>query len=144
MAAGAAAAAIGLVRVLPAHPGTVAVIGTPGEETGGAGKVRLAEAGAFDGVDAAVMFHPSDRSATTQHALAAAHPRVAFTGRSAHAAKSPWEGRSALAGAQLFLNAVDALRQFVPPTARLHGIVSDGGQAPDVVPAHAAVQRGKA
>ncbi|MFI5469230.1 M20 family metallopeptidase [Streptomyces cacaoi] len=139
IAAGAAAAAIGLVRALPAHPGTVAVIGTPGEEMGGAGKVRLAEAGVFDGVDAAVMFHPSDRSATTQHALAAAHLRVAFTGRSAHAAKSPWEGRSALAGVQVFLHAVDALRQFVPPTARLHGIVSDGGQAPNVVPARAAV-----
>ncbi|MCX4767117.1 M20 family metallopeptidase [Streptomyces sp. NBC_01275] len=137
--AGGAAAAIGLVRALPGHPGTVAVIGTPGEETGGAGKVRLAEAGVFDGVDAAVMFHPSDRSVTTQHALAAAHLRVAFAGLSAHAAKSPWEGRSALAAVQVFLHAIDALRQFVPPTARLHGIVSDGGQAPNVVPARAAV-----
>ncbi|MFF3935285.1 M20 family metallopeptidase [Streptomyces phaeofaciens] len=139
IAAGGAAAAIGLVRALPGHPGTVMVIGTPGEEMGGAGKVLLAEAGVFDEVDAAVMFHPSDRSVSTQHALAAAHLRVAFSGRSAHAAKSPWEGRSALAGVQVFLNAVDTLRQFVPPTARLHGVVSDGGQAPNVVPARAAV-----
>ncbi|GAB7106383.1 amidohydrolase [Streptomyces phaeofaciens JCM 4814] len=139
IAAGGAAAAIGLVRALPGHPGTVVVIGTPGEEMGGAGKVLLAEAGVFDAVDAAVMFHPSDRSVSTQHALAAAHLRVVFSGRSAHAAKSPWEGRSALAGVQVFLNAVDALRQFVPPTARLHGVVSDGGQAPNVVPARAAV-----
>lgn len=58
IAAGAAAAAIGLVRVLPEHPGTVTVIGTPGQEMGGAGKVRLAEAGVFEGVDAAFMFHP--------------------------------------------------------------------------------------
>ncbi len=139
IAAGGAAAAIGVVRALPRHPGTIAVIGTPGEEMGGAGKVRLAEAGVFDGVDAAVMFHPGDRSLTAAHALAAAHLRVAFTGVSAHAAKSPWEGRSALAAAQLFLNALDAMRQFVPPSARIHGIVSDGGQAPNVVPARAAV-----
>ncbi|MFI9255834.1 amidohydrolase [Streptomyces sp. NPDC053069] len=140
IAAGCAAAAIAVVRALPAHPGTVAVIGTPGEEMGGAGKIRLAEAGVFEGVDAAMMFHPADRSVTTQHSLAAAHLRVTFTGVSAHAAKSPWEGRSALAAAQLFLTALDALRQFVPPAARLHGVVTDGGQAPNVVPAHAAVE----
>ncbi|MER5436322.1 amidohydrolase [Streptomyces sp. NPDC002588] len=139
IAAGAAAAAIAVVRALPAHPGTVAVIGTPGEEMGGAGKVRLAEAGVFDGVDAAVMFHPGDRWLTGRPGLAAAHLRVAFTGVSAHASVSPWQGRSALAAAQLFLNALDVMRQFVPPTARLHGIVSDGGQAPNVVPARAAV-----
>uniref|UniRef100_UPI0021CC8D05 M20 family metallopeptidase n=1 Tax=Streptomyces sp. WAC01526 TaxID=2588709 RepID=UPI0021CC8D05 len=139
IASGGAAAAIAAVRALPDHPGTVAVIGTPGEEMGGAGKIRLARAGVFDGVDAAVMFHPADRSLTTRHGLAAAHLRVGFTGVSAHAAKSPWEGRSALAAAQLFLNALDSLRQFMPPTARIHGIVTDGGQAPNVVPADAAV-----
>lgn len=139
IAAGGAAAAIAAVRAQPDHAGTIAVIGTPGEEMGGAGKVLLAEAGVFDGVDAAVMFHPSDRSATTQHALAAAHLRADFAGVSAHAAKTPWEGRSALAAAQLFLNALDSMRQFIPPTARLHGIVSDGGQAPNVVPSTAAV-----
>ncbi|MFJ2646225.1 M20 family metallopeptidase [Streptomyces sp. NPDC087420] len=139
IAAGGAAAAIAAVRALPDHPGTIAVIGTPGEEMGGAGKVLLAEAGVFAGVDAAVMFHPADRSMTTQHALAAAHLRAEFTGVSAHAAKSPWEGRSALAGAQLFLNALDSMRQFMPPTARVHGVVSDGGQAPNVVPARAVV-----
>jgi amidohydrolase len=139
IAAGAAAAAIAVVGALPSHPGTVAVIGTPGEEMGGAGKVLLADAGVFDEVDAAVMFHPGDRSLTARPGLAAAHLRVAFTGVSAHASVSPWLGRSALAGAQLFLNALDSLRQFVPPTVRLHGIVADGGQAPNVVPAHAAV-----
>ncbi|WP_081438363.1 M20 family metallopeptidase [Pseudofrankia asymbiotica] len=139
IAAGGVAAAIAAVRALPDHPGTVAVIGTPGEEMGGAGKVRLAEAGVFDGVDAAVMFHPGDRSLTTRPGLAAAHLRIAFTGVSAHASTSPWLGRSALAGAQVFLTALDAMRQFVPPTARIHGVVADGGQAPNVVPAHAAV-----
>jgi amidohydrolase len=139
IAAGAVAAATAVVNALPDHPGTVAVIGTPGEEMGGAGKVLLAGAGVFDGVDAAVMFHPGDRSLTARHGLAAAHLRAAFTGVSAHASVSPWLGRSALAGAQLFLTALDSMRQFVPPTARLHGIVTDGGHAPNVVPAHAAV-----
>lgn len=139
IAAGGAAAAIAVVGALPDHPGTVAVIGTPGEEMGGAGKVRLAAAGVFDGVDAAVMFHPGDRSLTARPGLAAAHLRVEFTGMSAHASVSPWLGRSALAGAQLFLQALDALRQFVKPTARLHWIIADGGQAPNVVPAHATV-----
>ncbi|AVT28494.1 MULTISPECIES: amidohydrolase [unclassified Plantactinospora] len=139
IAAGAAAAAIAVVRTLPDHPGTVAVLGTPAEEMGGAGKIRLIEAGVFDGVDAAVMFHPGDRSLTARPGLAAAHLRITFTGTSAHASVSPWLGRSALAGAQLFLQAVDAMRQFVPPTVRLHGIVADGGAAPNVVPAYAAV-----
>ncbi|MGW4907318.1 M20 family metallopeptidase [Streptomyces sp. NPDC004270] len=139
IAAGGAAAALAVVRALPAHPGTVAVIGTPGEEMGGAGKVRLADAGVFDGVDAAVMFHPGDRWLTGRPGLAAAHLRVTFTGTSAHASVSPWQGRSALAAAQLFLNALDSMRQFVPPSARLHGIVADGGQAPNVVPARATV-----
>ncbi|MFF8957925.1 amidohydrolase [Streptomyces sp. NPDC014894] len=139
IAAGGAAAAIAAVRSAPGHPGTIAVIGTPGEEMGGAGKVRLADAGVFDGVDAALMFHPADRSITAQHALAAAHLRARFTGVGAHAAKSPWEGRSALAAAQLFLGAIDAMRQFMPPTARVHGIVSDGGKAPNVVPDGASV-----
>ncbi|MGW6454966.1 amidohydrolase [Streptomyces sp. NPDC055078] len=139
IAAGGTAAGIAVVRALPDHAGTVAVIGTPGEEMGGAGKVRLVGAGVFEGVDAAVMFHPGDRSLTAAHALAAAHLRVAFTGVSAHAAKSPWEGRSALAAAQLFLGALDAMRQFIPPSARVHGIVSDGGLAPNVVPDRATV-----
>lgn len=139
IAAGGVAAAVAVVRALPAHPGTVAVFGTPGEEMGGAGKVRLAEAGVFDGVDAAVMFHPGDRWLTGRPGLAAAHLRVVFTGVAAHASVSPWQGRSALAAAQLFLNAIDSLRQFVPPSARLHGIVVDGGQAPNVVPARTAV-----
>jgi amidohydrolase len=137
--AGGAAAAIAVVRALPGHPGTVAVIGTPGEEMGGAGKIRLAEAGIFDDVDAAVMFHPGAHSFAALPGLAAAHLRITFAGVAAHASIAPWRGRSALAGAQVFLHAIDAMRQFVPPTVRLHGIVSDGGQAPNVVPARAAV-----
>jgi amidohydrolase len=139
IAAGGAAAAVAAVRARPDHRGTVTVIGTPAEE-GGGGKVLLAEAGVFVGQDAALMFHPSDVGLTLKHALASAHLEVHFHGRAAHAAKTPWQGRSALAAAQVFLAAVDALRQFVRPTARMHAVVRDGGGAPNVVPEHASVE----
>jgi amidohydrolase len=121
------------VEAFPDHAGTLLAIGTPGEE-GGSGKVLMLEAGIFDGVDAALMFHPMDRGLVASHALAADHLGFRFTGRSAHAAKNPEDGRSALAAAQLFLTAVDMMRQFVPSSARMHGIVSNGGAAPNVVP----------
>jgi amidohydrolase len=136
IAAGGLTAALATASVRPDHPGTLKVIGTPGEE-GGGGKILLLERGVFDDVDAAVMFHPADRSLRARHALAAAHLRVTFHGISAHAAKAPWDGRSAAAGAQLFLAAVDSMRQFMRPTARVHGIVTQGGHAPNVVPERA-------
>ncbi|WP_030669361.1 amidohydrolase [Streptomyces cellulosae] len=133
IAAGGLTAALAVAAVRPDHPGTLKVIGTPGEE-GGGGKILMLERGAFDGLDAAVMFHPADRSLRARHALAASHLRLTFLGVAAHAAKAPWDGRSAAAGAQLFLNAIDSMRQFVPPSARVHGIVTHGGDAPNVVP----------
>jgi amidohydrolase len=134
IAAGAVAAAVDAARRRPEHVGTIAVIGTPAEEAGG-GKVLLADAGVFDGIDAAMMFHPSDVTLTMKHALAAAHLEIVFHGRASHAAKSPWDGRSALAAAQVLLVALDAMRQFVRPTARIHAVIRDGGDAPNVVPA---------
>jgi amidohydrolase len=139
IAAGGVAAAVGALRARPDHAGTLSVIGTPAEE-GGGGKILLAEAGVFAGHDAALMFHPSDVGLTLKHALASAHLEVRFQGRAAHAAKSPWEGRSALAAAQLFLAALDSMRQFVRPTARIHAVIRDGGGAPNVVPEHASVE----
>lgn len=133
IAAGGLTAALAAAAVRPEHPGTLKVIGTPGEE-GGGGKILMLERGVFHAVDAAVMFHPSDRSLRARHALAASHLRMTFHGVAAHAAKAPWDGRSAAAAAQLFLTAVDSLRQFVPPTARVHGIIAHGGAAPNVVP----------
>ncbi|MEU4157960.1 M20 family metallopeptidase [Actinoplanes sp. NPDC026670] len=134
IAAGGALAAILAARADPDHPGTLLAVGTPAEE-GGGGKIHLLEAGVFDGVDAALMFHPADRGLVARHALAAAHLGISFHGRAAHAAKNPEDGRSALAAVQLFFAAVDMMRQFVPATARLHGIVTNGGAAPNVVPA---------
>jgi amidohydrolase len=133
IAAGGALAAIVAAEAFPEHPGTLLAIGTPAEE-GGGGKILMLDAGVFAGVDAALMFHPGDRGLTARHALGVAHLGFRFRGRAAHAAKNPEQGRSALAAAQLFMVAVDMMRQFVPSTARLHGIVTNGGAAPNVVP----------
>lgn len=141
IAAGAVVAGLAAVDAQPDHPGTISVIGTPAEE-GGGGKILLANAGVFDEVDAAMMFHPSDRSIRNKHALAVSHADVTFHGTAAHASKTPWEGRSALAAMQVFMVAMDALRQFLPPTARLHYIVTEGGDAPGMVPARTRVRLG--
>jgi amidohydrolase len=136
IAAGGLTTALAVAAAAPDHAGTMKVIGCPGEE-GGGGKILMLERGVFDDVAAAVMFHPADRSLRARHALAASHLRLTFQGVAAHAAKAPWDGRSAAAGAHLFLMAIDSMRQFIPPTARVHGIVTHGGDAANVVPEHA-------
>lgn len=113
--------------------GTVVVIGTPGEE-GQGGKIFEIEAGVFDDVDAAIMFHPADRTILTRRMLAAIHLDIEFHGVASHASKNPADGRSALAAMVQFFVGVDALRQHVPDGARLHGIITNGGQAPNIVP----------
>jgi amidohydrolase len=135
IAAGGAGAALALRRAAPELAGTVSCIGTPGEE-GAGGKVLLLEAGVFDGVDAALMFHPGDTTMPIRHATATRRFEVEFHGVAAHAAASAHEGRSALAAMIQFFVGVDALRQFVPETSRMHGIISHGGDAPNVVPAY--------
>jgi amidohydrolase len=133
IAAGGIGAATALMQALPEPPGTLRVIGTPGEE-GAGGKVTELEAGVFDDVDAALMFHPGDRTLPIRHALASMPLTFEFHGVSAHAAGSPTDGRSALAAMiQLFVS-VDALRQFVPETSRIHGVILDGGRASNVIP----------
>jgi amidohydrolase len=134
IAAGGVGAALALHRALGDDvAGTIRCIGTPGEE-GAGGKITELAAGVFDDVDAALMFHPGDRSLPWRHATAAVHIDVTFHGVATHAAGSPTKGRSALAAViQLFV-ALDALRQFIPETARMHGIITDGGQAVNIIP----------
>ncbi len=116
----------------------VQVVGTPAEETDGA-KVTMAAAGLFDGCDLAMMVHcAAGVSRTASRTLAMDALEFTFKGRSSHASGSPWEGRSALAGVQLFGVALDSLRQFVRPEIRIHGVVTRGGLAPNVVPDDAA------
>jgi amidohydrolase len=136
IATGGLGAATALHRALRDDiPGTLRVIGTPGEE-GKGGKVIQLEAGVFDDVDAAMMFHPGGRTTMVRHALASLPMTIKFHGKAAHAAGSPTMGRSALAAMiQLFV-AVDAMRQFLPDLSRVHGVILDGGKAANVIPAY--------
>jgi amidohydrolase len=131
--AGAVLAASHLRRLIPDHTGTLALIGTPGEE-GGGGKIKLLDAGVFEGIDAVLMFHPADRTLVMRRALAAAHVRVEFHGVAAHAAKNPADGRNALTAMIQLFDALDGLRQHMPDRARIHGVIREGGKAPNVIP----------
>ena len=134
IAAGGATAAIALARTL-AGPGagTVQVIGTPAEEDGG-GKIIELEAGVFDGLTAALMFHPGDRTLPTRRALACIDYKLTYHGRAAHAAKNPHLGVNALAAMIQFFVALDGMRQQLDPRARIHGIITKGGSAANVIP----------
>lgn len=129
-------AAAALRRTLPHLPGTLTVLGTPAEETAG-GKVIMVDGGVFSGIDAAMMFHPSRNNWWTRGALAAQSLTVAFHGRSAHAAAMPEAGINALNALLLTYRAIDALRQHVTSDVRIHGIITHGGDAPNIVPAFA-------
>lgn len=128
-------AAVALRRAVPALPGTLTVLGTPAEETTG-GKIPMVEQGTFEGVDAAMMFHPSRNNWWTRGALAAQSLLVKFHGKPAHAAAMPEKGINALNALLLTYHAIDSLRQHVPSDVRIHGIITKGGDAPNVVPAY--------
>jgi amidohydrolase len=129
--AGAGAALAAVKDRLP--KGRVLVIGTPAEE-GGGGKVRLVQGGVFDGVDAAMMVHGWDAWIGHQDLLGIVRVTLEFTGRSAHASADPWEGVNALDAVIQTFNNVSMLRQQVRPTARIHGIVTNGGAAANIIP----------
>lgn len=115
---------------------TVRVIGTPAEESGG-GKVLMLERGVFDDVAAALMVHPGPFDIVGASSLALADIAVAFTGRAAHASAAPEYGRNAADAATVAQVGLGLLRQHLAPGQQMHGIVSDGGTAPNIVPAHA-------
>ena len=117
--------------------GTVLVIGTPGEEMEG-GKVFMVDRGAFDGVDVAMMTHPGVRNTATIRGLACQSLKVEFFGKPAHAAARPAEGINALEAMIQSFTAINSLRQHIKSSARIHGIITDGGEAANVVPAHSA------
>ena len=127
-------AAVALHRAIPSLPGTLTVVGTPAEETVG-GKIPMVEQGVFEGVDAAMMFHPGRNNWWTRGALAAQGLVVTFHGRPSHAAAAPEKGVNALNALLLTYHAIDALRQHVTSDVRIHGIITKGGDAPNVVPA---------
>ncbi|MFF2370687.1 amidohydrolase [Agromyces sp. NPDC058110] len=120
-------------------PGRVLLIGTPAEE-GGNGKELLARAGAFDGVDAAVMAHPFGADLADPVFIGRRIVRIVYHGVAAHAAAAPFQGRNALDAAALNYQAVGLLRQHLPPGDRIHGVFVDGGARPNVVPERAELE----
>jgi amidohydrolase len=133
----AAGAGLGVASVLRDLPGTVQVVGTPAEEVYG-GKAIMIREGAFEGIDAAIMTHPGTRDAVFVKALACSELTVEYHGREAHAAAQPERGVNALEALIIAYNAINSLRQHIRTTARIHGIITDGGKAPNIVPGHAA------
>ena len=132
-------AASALVETLPDDAARIVVIGCPAEELG-IGKLRLVEAGVFDGIDAAMMAHASDMRRAHRLFLGNRKFEFVFHGRAAHAAAYPEEGINALDGVIAFFVAVGLLRQQLPRGVRVHGIVSDGGEVPNIIPERAAAQ----
>src|SRR5919204_1728514 len=134
------AAAVAVRDVIEDLPGSVAAIGTPAEE-GGGGKVALLRAGGVDDVDAAMMIHPTTgRSLAGRHSLASNRVMVEYFGRAAHAASQPDLGINALDGVLQLFNSVNAMRQQLRPDARVHGIITSGGSAANVIPDYAAAR----
>lgn len=139
------AAAIGIGAVMDEIHGIFEVVGTPAEE-GGAGKIKLAEAGIFNDVDAALMVHHAgDRTGAPTHwpegtNLAVAHMMFEYFGKPAHAAGDPYNGANALNGVIKLFTGIDAIRQHIHMESRIHGIITHGGDAPNVVPKYAAAK----
>ena len=145
IAMAAMGAALGLQASAQDLPGRAVIIGTPAEE-GGGGKIRLLEAGVFDGVDATLSSHPfSNRTLAPASAakgeswsLAMVGFRYIYHGRAAHAAAAPEAGVNALNAVIHLFTGIDALRQHLRDDVRIHGVITDGGLAPNVVPEFAA------
>jgi amidohydrolase len=136
-------AGLGAKAALDEVGGTIEVIGTPAEE-GGGGKIRLLEAGVFEGVDVALSSHPGshltliDPEPMEQWGLALIGFRYAYHGKAAHAAVNPHEGINALNAVLRLFSGIDGLRQHLREDVRIHGVITDGGKAPNIVPDFAA------
>ncbi|WP_435532165.1 M20 family metallopeptidase [Rhodococcus antarcticus] len=135
IAAAALGAGFALAEVADELGITVRVIGTPAEETGG-GKVLMLDAGVFDGVAAAMMVHPNPVETVASPSLAIADVAVRYTGKESHAAAAPHLGRNAADAITVAQVGIGLLRQHLEPGQMVHGIVSHGGAAPNIVPAH--------
>jgi amidohydrolase len=136
IATSALGAALALAKLDERLPGCVRFLGTPAEEAGN-GKELMARAGAFQDVSAAMMMHPSDYNRVNAKVLACATLEVTYHGKAAHASSRPWDGINALDGLILAYQAIAALRQHIKPTERVHGIITDGGAAANIVPERA-------
>jgi amidohydrolase len=136
IAGAALGACLGLGQLKDELPGRLIFYGTPAEE-GGGGKVKMVEAGLFNDVDAAMMFHPSNKTAVDEGSLAITELELEFQGKAAHASSAPEEGINALDALIQTFNGINALRQHIKDGARIHGIITDGGAQPNIVPERA-------
>lgn len=134
MAASGAGAAIALAAVRDAWAGEVVFLGTPAEERG-SGKAIMLRDGLFDGLDAALLFHPCDRNHVESAPLASEDVSVTFAGVASHAASDPWSGRNALDAMIALFVSVGLWRQQLPTHCRVHGIIQEGGTAANIIPA---------
>lgn len=138
-ASAAAGAAIARWLADSGQPGTVRVYGTPAEE-GGSGKVYMTRAGLFDDVDVVLHWHPGDRNDASAYSTTSNKSgRFTFHGVAAHAAAAPERGRSALDGVEAMNFMVNLMREHVPQEARIHYVITQGGDAPNIVPETAQV-----
>ena len=133
MAASGVGAAVALAAVAADLPGEIVFLGTPAEERG-SGKQFMIDDGLFDGLDAALLYHPCDRNHVDIEPLASVDIEVTFRGLQAHAAADPWDGRNALDAMVLLFSSVGLWRQQLRPAARVHGIIAEGGTAANIIP----------
>jgi len=133
MAASGVGAAIALAAVAPEIHGEIVFLGTPAEERG-SGKQFMIDDGLFEGLDAALLYHPSDQNNSVCALLASVDVEVTFTGLQAHAASDPWRGKNALDALILLFQGVALWRQQIRPSARVHGIILEGGTAANIIP----------
>ena len=133
------AAGEALKEVVDDYGGKVLVVGTPAEENFG-GKVSMADAGVFDDVDVALMIHPGSQNGVGGRSSALVPLKFEFFGKTAHAAANPWDGVSALDAAVMSYVQINALRQMTKPHTTIHGIIRDGGTAPNVIPDYASIE----
>ncbi|HEX6512454.1 MAG TPA: M20 family metallopeptidase, partial [Chloroflexota bacterium] len=132
-------AGLALAQAMSDFPGRVLVIGTPAEE-GGGGKILLAEAGVFEDVDVAMMMHPATRNMVSRGSLAHSRIDIVFHGKAAHAAGSPDMGINALQAVIETFNSINAQRLHMRRDARVHGIITHGGDAVNIIPSRAAAK----
>jgi len=135
------AAALGIKAVLMNRPDLkvqLIVFGTPAEE-GGGGKVKMVEKGVFDEVDICMMSHPAPFEIASPIWLSRSQLALVFNGKASHAAAAPWEGINALDAAVACYNSVSMMRQQTKPTNRIHGVFTDGGDKPNIIPQRAAM-----
>jgi amidohydrolase len=133
MAASGVGAAIALAAIADELPGEIVFLGTPAEERG-SGKQIMIDDGLFAGLDAALLFHPCDRNHVGSFPLASEDVEIVFHGLQAHASSDPWRGKNALDAMITLFASVGLWRQQLRPDARVHGIIQEGGTAPNIIP----------